>query len=139
VDPNRTVIGISTTDPLGDETWSGCEHVIREFERAWREGAAPTIEEVWQRAERRLTARELVHVDLEFPSRSASADRAYLARFGPGRRTRRRLELIASEYEPRRRRTRADEYARFPDYQAFAERCGGSAGRLPNRADGPGI
>jgi hypothetical protein len=55
VDTSRTVISKTPPAPLGDETWSGCEHVIEEFERVWREGGSPAIDEFWlSQGERRL-------------------------------------------------------------------------------------
>src|SRR5690349_9854384 len=55
-------------DPLGDDTWSGCEALIREFEQAWRKGPPPQISDflIGDEVRSNLVLRELLHVDLEY-------------------------------------------------------------------------
>jgi predicted ATPase len=115
-------------DPLGDETWSGCEGIIREFEQAWRSGPPPEISDYLLDDHARGSAllRELMHVDLEFRVKAGQrvCVETYLDRFpeialDPNG----VLDLIAAEYELRRRHESdlsASEYnRRFP---AFGKR-----------------
>jgi len=132
VDTSRTVISKTPPAPLGDETWTGCEHIVEEFERMWREGGEPAIEDFWlSQGQRRLDLlQELVHVDLEFRLQLGESVRIepYLARYPElAQDSQTVLELIAAEYELRRRREAdlgPDEYARrFPDFKdQFVER-----------------
>ena len=118
-------------DPLGDDTWSGCEALIREFEQAWKEGPPPQISDFVLgdsqgdelNARDNVLLRELMHVDLEY--RVKAGQRAcvetYLDRFpeialdpdGV-------LDLIAAEYEFRRRNeadlTSSEYLRRFPAF-----------------------
>jgi predicted ATPase len=132
VNTSRTVLSTKSPAPLGEETWTGYEHVIEQFERVWREGGAPAIDEFWPAAgERRLDLlRELVQVDLEFRLQLGESVRLepYLERYpelaGDSQAV---LELIAAEYELRRRREvdlGLEEYARrFPGFRdQFADR-----------------
>jgi hypothetical protein len=117
---------------LGDETWFGCDDVIRAFASAWREGQTPAIDNFWlTQADRRVDLlRELVNVDLEFRLKLGESVRIepYLARYPElAQDSQVVLELIAAEYELRRRREvdlGLEEYARrFPALrEQFAER-----------------
>src|SRR5262245_22843836 len=99
---------------------------IRRFEEAWRQGAAPAIDDYLPPggAGRLPVLLELAHVDLEFRLKSGDAARAedYLRRYPElaGDRPA-ALGLIAAEYELRCRREpglSASEYlARFPEYR----------------------
>lgn len=101
-------------DPLGDDTWSGCEALIRAFEQAWKQGAPPQISDYVigdsqgniVKARGNVLLRELMHVDLEYRVKAGQRTcvEMYLDRYpdlaldpeGV-------LDLIAAEYEFRRR------------------------------------
>ncbi|WP_254508371.1 serine/threonine-protein kinase [Anatilimnocola floriformis] len=119
-------------DPLGDDTWSGCEALIREFEKAWRDGPPPQISDflIGGEVQGNLVLRELLHVDLEYRVKAGQRTcvEFYLERFpefalDPNE----VLDLIAAEYEFRRRNEsnldQSEYLRRFPDFGArIAER-----------------
>jgi len=119
-------------DPLGDDTWSGCEGLIREFERAWRKGPPPQISDYLLADDPRHTVllRELMHVDLEYRVKAGQRTcvEFYLDRFPELALDRNGvLDLIAAEYELRRRNESdlsVSEYnRRFPAFgNRIAER-----------------
>lgn len=145
-----------TPDPLGDDTWSGCEALIREFEAAWKEGAPPQISDFivgdsqgnFLNTRGNVLLRELMHVDLEYRVKAGQRTcvEAYLERFpdlaldpdGV-------LDLIAAEYEFRRRNeadlTPSEYHRRFPAFGSriverlqLADRTLGGLLRAPSDA-----
>ncbi len=109
---------------ISEPDWSRCEELIEAFESAWRGGQQPAVHE-FVRGDgdfRRKLLIELVHTDLEFRAKSGEAVRVetYLASFPElacDRQT--TLDLIAAEYEFRRRRSAvsiAEYQTRFPDH-----------------------
>ena len=72
-------------DPLGDDTWSGCEPLIREFEQAWRMGPPPQISDylIADESRDKILLRELMHIDLEFRVKAGQRTcvETYLERF----------------------------------------------------------
>jgi predicted ATPase len=107
--------------------WLALEDAVRRFEKDWRQGPRPAIDD-YLPAKGPLHARvliELVHIDLELRLKAGEAARVeeYLARYpelaGDRAVT---LALIAVEHELRRRRESGltlDEYLqRFPRYRA---------------------
>ncbi len=104
--------------------WAECEAAIKAFEEAWRRGPAPALRDflVVEGPERQALLIELIHVDLEFRIKAGDPRRveAYLEEHPELAGHRGVLhELLASEYELRRRRHSAvavDEYRqRFPE------------------------
>jgi predicted ATPase len=124
----RSTHNADSPDSLGDDTWSGCEGLIRAFERAWREDAPPAIEDylVVDDSRRPQLLRELVHVDLELRVKAGEQRcvEAYLEHYpelaGDPAAV---LDLIAAEYELRQRHETdltAEEYCqRFPAYRSW--------------------
>ncbi len=128
MDTTRTSPNAAAPDSLGDDTWSGCESLIRAFERAWRLDSPPAIEDylVVNESLRGELLRELVHVDLELRVKAGQRTcvESYLERYphlanDPNS----VIDLIAAEFELRRRRESdldADEYCRrFPAYRGW--------------------
>ncbi|WP_425613734.1 serine/threonine-protein kinase PknK [Anatilimnocola sp. NA78] len=119
-------------DPLGDDTWSGCEGLIREFEQAWRKGAPPQISDYLlpEDPRRSVMLRELMHVDLEYRVKAGQRTcvEYYLDQFPElVLDLDSVLDLIAAEYELRRRNESdlsSSEYnRRFPAFgNRIAER-----------------
>jgi predicted ATPase/tRNA A-37 threonylcarbamoyl transferase component Bud32 len=112
-------------DPLAGGSWPQCEQLIEAFERAWREGPRPNIDDYLSVAssERDALLIELVHVDLEFRLKAAESARveSYLSLYPQlTRDSAVALDLLESEYELRRRTEMElgfDEYGRrFPAY-----------------------
>src|SRR5262245_54763019 len=110
---------------LTSSHWSECEDRIYAFENAWRQGPPPAIADFLcaSGSIRRALLVELVHVDLEFRLKRGEAVQvqSYLEGFSELRDDRSAaLELIAAEYELRRRMggdVSLDEYrVRFPSY-----------------------
>lgn len=112
-------------DPLGDDTWTGCEPLIREFEQAWKAGPPPQISDylIGDESRSKVLLRELMHIDLEYRVKAGQRTcvETYLDRFpelalDPNE----VLDLIAAEYEFRRRNEpdlSASEYnLRFPTF-----------------------
>lgn len=127
VDTTPKIYRDAAADSLGDDTWCGCESLIRAFEQAWQQGLSPVIDDYLLAHESRPPEllRELIHVDLEF--RVKAGQRAcvetYLQRYPDlARDSQAVLELIAAEYEFRRRdeaSLTADEYRRrFPEWES---------------------
>jgi len=101
------------------------EALIKAFEDAWQAGSLPDIDDYLQGegAEREALLVELAHVDLEFRLKAGEAARveSYLDRYAHlAEDSATVLELLAAEYELRRRREANlgwDGYAqRFPGY-----------------------
>lgn len=119
-------------DPLGDDTWSGCEGLIREFERAWRKGPPPQISDFLIPADPRrgVLLRELMHVDLEYRVKAGQRTcvETYLDQYPElALEPDKVLDLIAAEYELRRRNeadlSQSEYNRRFPAFgQRIAER-----------------
>src|SRR6516164_8890257 len=120
------------------EDWLALKDAVRRFEKDWRQGPRPAIDD-YLPAKGPLHARvliELVHIDLELRLKAGEAARVeeYLARYpelaGDRAVT---LALIAVEHELRRRRESGltlDEYLqRFPRYRA----------ELPGQIAGPTV
>ena len=112
-------------DPLGDDTWSGCEALIREFELAWRNGPPPQISDflIGGEVSDNLVLRELLHVDLEYRIKAGQRTcvEFYLERFPEfARDPNEVLDLIAAEYEFRRRNEsgldQSEYLRRFPGF-----------------------
>lgn len=110
---------------LSSECWARRERIVKGFELAWSQGERPTISEFLPAdvEERRLVLPELVHADLEYRLKNGQPARleTYLERFPElaGERSL-MLNLIAAEYELRRRREvlEPEEYGqRFPQYR----------------------
>jgi hypothetical protein len=112
--------------PLAED-WLALRDAVRRFERAWRQGPRPRVDD-YLPTDVPLRARvliELVHIDLELRLKAGEAVRVedYLTRYlelaGERAVT---LGLIAAEYEFRRRRepdlTLDDYLQRFPQYRA---------------------
>ncbi|HEV3120804.1 MAG TPA: serine/threonine-protein kinase, partial [Isosphaeraceae bacterium] len=76
---------VAVTACLPDEQWSKREHIFRQFERAWRAGSRPQIDEYLpgDPSERRAVLVELVHADLEYRLKFGEPARVedYLARY----------------------------------------------------------
>ncbi|MCO6456035.1 MAG: protein kinase [Pirellulaceae bacterium] len=95
-------------DPLGDDTWSGCESVIRAFERAWHQGLHPVIEDYLNAHPSRQPEllRELVHIELEFRVKAGQQQcvEVYLQRYPDLANDHSTLlDLLAAEFEFRGR------------------------------------
>ena len=123
---DRTIPVGSTDGPVDRPDPSDPEHedLIRRFEQDWFAGRDPILEEYLDGADltdHRLLV-ELVHIDLEFRIKAGQSVRAgdYLTRFPELRADETATELIAAEYEFRRRMTpglRFDEVAAgYPQY-----------------------
>jgi hypothetical protein len=99
---------MSDSSTLAGGAWDEFEDVIRRFEVAWRGQARPEIHAYLPTsAGRTRLLAELVHIDLEYRLRAGEAARVeeYLARYPELTADRAiMLELIATEYEFRRRR-----------------------------------
>ncbi len=107
--------------------WSALKDAVRRFERAWREGPRPPIDDYLPADEppRSRALVELVHIDLELRLKAGEPARVeeYLARYPELARDRAVvLGLVAAEHELRRRREPAltfDEYLQcFPQHRA---------------------
>lgn len=131
----RFEINDNLTDPLTDDTWSGCEQLIKEFEAAWRRGDAPSIDDFVgpDGPARHALLLELVHTDIELRLKSGESARieSYWGRYPHLFEDRGALlDLITAEYELRRRREHdldPREYGRrFPDcWDELASRLAG--------------
>jgi hypothetical protein len=93
----------------GTIQWESLERILERFEDAWRAGERPALEEYLAQSgpDRRALLIELVHEDLEYRIGAGEAARVegYLERFPELRGdTTAVLDLIATEYEERRRR-----------------------------------
>jgi WD40 repeat protein len=128
-------------------TWRGQEDVLDTFERAWQDGPRPALAAYLpQGAGCALLLAELVHTDLEYRLKAGEPARVetYLEAYPelcerPGA----VVELIAAEYELRRRRepaSPAEAYLeRFPDYHAaLLLRLGDSRDEAPTDLRGNG-
>src|SRR5947209_16045551 len=131
---------------------SALEDVVKRFERAWRQGPRPAIDDFLPAGDplRPDVLVELAHVELELRLKAGEAARVeeYLARY-PELTERRAvpLGLIAAEHELRRRREPGlalDDYLqRFPQYRAdlseqIARPTVTAGGRPPCPAGPPG-
>ena len=105
------------------DQWSQCEELLAGFERAWRAGRSPKIDDYLrgEDAEQGELLVELIHVDLEFRLKAGEAARveSYLDRYPRLIHDRATvLGLLEAEYDLRQRTEGAvslDEYARrFP-------------------------
>jgi WD40 repeat protein len=122
--------------------WDRLEQIIRRFERSWRQGQAPCLDDYLpaEPAERLAVLVELVHTDLEYRLKGGQQARVedYLRRYPElAAEPALAVALIVREYELRRRSEPAlgpDEFLRrFPRYRAQL------ATRLPHPGpDGPG-
>jgi serine/threonine protein kinase len=136
-------------------------HIIDSFEDAWQQGRRPVIDDFLPNGEaiRRLALCELVHVELERRLKAGEPARveAYLERYPElSESIAKVLELIAAEFELRRREASFEEYLnRFPQYREQLQKlsdsspndsvwrrelpqrplAGGSAGRAKFHAD----
>lgn len=146
MDTTRIPDATDSRDAFADETWTGCESVIKAFEQAWHRGPAPDIDHflLADGPDRVSLLIELVHADLEFRLKAGEKMRveAYLSRYPElAENAHAVIDLIAAEYELRLRQGRVDaaEYAsRFPAYAgefparfADVERLVRSARRRP--------
>jgi predicted ATPase len=114
-----------TAPPTAD--WSALKDAVRSFEKGWRQGPRPAIDD-YLPADlplRRRVLIELVHIDLELRLKTGEHARVeeYLARYPELAADRGvALELIAAEYDLRQRREPGlslEEYLeRFPAYHA---------------------
>jgi predicted ATPase/predicted Ser/Thr protein kinase len=116
------------SDPTGlltNSIWSECEDRIHAFEKAWRQGSTPAIGDFLCASGpvRNALLVELVSIDLEFRLQRGEAARvgSYWDEFPELAEDRSvALELIAAEYELRRRfegDVRLEDYRdRFPNY-----------------------
>ncbi len=119
-------------DPLSDDTWSGCEGLIRDFEKAWRKGPPPQISDflIADDARRGVLLRELLHVDLEYRVKAGQRTcvETYLDQYPElALEPEKVLDLIAAEYELRRRNesdlSQSEYNRRFPAFgKRIAER-----------------
>jgi tetratricopeptide (TPR) repeat protein/tRNA A-37 threonylcarbamoyl transferase component Bud32 len=125
-----------------DSQGSGLDALIGKFEEAWQRGPAPAIEDYLPPGDVTALA-ELVHVDLERRLKTGDEVRveSYLERFPtladlPDT----VLELIASEYELRRRcepdLQPTEYFRRFPRYERqLQQRLSGSSAVSPRSPD----
>src|SRR5690349_6086799 len=102
------VPGGERDEPLNDQQWSALKTAVTQFEDSWRLGRKPSIETFLSgdlRLRRHLLV-ELVHVDLELRLKQGEPARVeeYLSRFPELSGDRTALDLVAAEYEIRRRR-----------------------------------
>jgi tetratricopeptide (TPR) repeat protein len=113
---------------LTSEAWARREDLVRRFDRAWRQGQRPSIDDFLAHAgsdsgaESHSVLLELVHTDLEYRLKEGEPARVedYVSRYpelGPDD----MLELVLGEWEFRRRReadlTIAEFIDRFPRYR----------------------
>src|SRR5262245_20364289 len=123
--------GMSTVNPESERSsWDDSdrlESIVTRFERAWRNGEQPAIEDFLHidPAARPALLLELVHAELELLLKAGQDVRveAYLQRFPElGAAREGVLRLIEAEYELRLRRdpgVRAEEFLeRFPDLRS---------------------
>jgi predicted ATPase len=109
------------------EDWLALKDAIKRFEKAWRQGPLPQIDD-YLPADNPLRFRvliELVHIELELRLKAGETARVeeYLARYPELTADHAvTIELITAEYELRRRRERDlalhDYLQRFPQYRA---------------------
>ena len=90
---------------MADPAAPSPEELIRRFERAWLAGQRPALEEFAGDPPSRDLLVELAHADLEFRIKAGDAARAadYFDRFPPLANDDTATDLIAAEYELRRR------------------------------------
>src|SRR5713101_4084104 len=107
---------------LNDQQWSALKTAVTQFEDSWRLGRKPVIESFLSddAGLRRHLLVELVHVDLELRLKHGEPARVeeYLRRFPELSGDRSIVDLVAAEYELRRRREPdlpfSEFRARFP-------------------------
>jgi serine/threonine protein kinase len=112
-------------DSFSTATWEQLEDAVRRFERAWRQGPNPPLDDYLpaEQGARRAVLVELVHIDLEFRLKAGEAARVegYLRRYPELAKQRgAAVSLVVREYHLRCRREAGlalDEYLRrFPEY-----------------------
>jgi len=129
------------------DQWSQCEELLAGFERAWRAGRSPKIDDYLrgEDAEQGELLVELIHVDLEFRLKAGEAARveSYLDRYPRLIHDRATvLGLLEAEYDLRQRTEGAvslDEYARrFPAHIEELRRRLACAETIAARSAEPG-
>jgi serine/threonine protein kinase len=135
-------------EPLRAGPSSRCEELIEAFERAWRIGTQPNIDDFLVRdvAERDALLVELVHADLEFRIKAGEAARVeiYFGRYPwLTHNIATVLGLLEAEYELRQcceAGVTSDEYARrFPAYVGELRRRLAGAATLDHRQAHPSM
>jgi hypothetical protein len=110
---------------ISQEDWLHREQIIEQFEKAFRNGRRPAIEEFLEADEGDplILIEELIHTDLEFRLRSGEAIRVekYFERFSAmASDPQKAAALIAAEYKFRHRQepgiTLEEYIRRFPQY-----------------------
>ncbi len=115
-----------TRESIDDQDSSWLEPIVESFERAWKEGRRPEIEQFLADENGRgsVVLRELVHTDLEYRHKAGEDARIedYLQRFPLlAQSSRCVVDLIVTDFERRRRKdsnyTLDQCCARFPQYR----------------------
>lgn len=130
--------------PLNDQQWSSLTAAVTRFEDSWRRGRKPVIESFLSddAVLRRHLLVELVHVDLELRLKHGESVRVeeYLSRFPELSGDRSLLDLVAAEYELRRRVEPDLPFNEFRErFPQFAEALSGVvAATVAEGGPGPG-
>lgn len=131
------------SDPPSAGSRSQFEELIESFERAWRAGSLPNIDDFLhlEGAEQKALLVELIHADLEFRIKAGEATRveSYFDRYPQLAQDKAAVvELLKAECELRQREADVDlsEYARrFPTHVEDLRRSLAGARTLPDRGE----